>query len=219
MGIFDVIGPVMVGPSSSHTAGAARIGLFARCLLGRQPETAEIELHGSFAATGEGHGTHLALLAGLMGLATDDERIPEARNLAEEMDLEYRFLNADLGDVHPNTVRMRLKAGDSHLEIIASSVGGGRIQVSRIDGLSVDLDGEYATILLAYPDRPGWVSIVSALLANAQVNLASIKASRNQRGGQALMTIQCDQVPPQGTLDALRSLPGASWVRFIPALG
>lgn len=218
MGIFDIIGPIMVGPSSSHTAGAVRIGLLARTLFGRMPDRATLDLHGSFAATGEGHGTPLALLAGLLGFAPDDERIPEARLLAEEAGLAFGFGEDDFGEVHPNSVRIRMEGGQDTLEIHASSVGGGRIQVWDIDGFPVDLDGEYPTILMAYPDQPGWVAVTSALLANARVNIATIKAHRASRGGQALMAIQCDQVPPGGTLEALRALPDTAWVRFIPSL-
>lgn len=218
MGIFDIIGPVMVGPSSSHTAGAVRIGLFAGILLGEPVRKAEIALHGSFAATGEGHGTPLALLAGLLGFAPDDERIPEARHLAEEAGLAFSFEEADLGEVHPNSVRIQLEGASTTLGICASSVGGGRIRVWDLDGFEVDLDGDYATILMAYPDQPGWVAVTSALLANARVNIATIKAHRASRGGQALMEIQCDQVPPAGTLEALRALPDTAWVRFIPRL-
>ena len=129
MGIFDILGPVMVGPSSSHTAGAVRLGLFARALLGGLPRRAELALHGSFAATGEGHGTHLALLAGLLGLQPDDERIPEARALAESESLEARFTTVDLGEVHPNSVRFTLEGQTGALTLNGSSVGGGRIQM------------------------------------------------------------------------------------------
>lgn len=219
MGIFDVIGPVMVGPSSSHTAGAARIGLFARRLLGTQPVHAEIGLHGSFAATGEGHGTPLALLAGLLGLEPDDERIPHSDALAAERGLAYRFETLDLGEVHPNSVHLRLTGPDTTLEIAASSVGGGRIKVWDIDGFKVNLDGEYPTLLLAYPDRPGAVAVVSAILANAAINIATLKAHRTERGGQALMAVQLDEVPPTGVFDSLRHLPHFEQVRFIPALG
>ena len=219
MGIFDVIGPVMVGPSSSHTAGAARIGLFARRLLGAQPVRAEIGLHGSFAATGEGHGTPLALLAGLLGLEPDDERIPHSDTLAAERGLEYRFETLDLGEVHPNSVQLRLRAPETTLGICASSVGGGRIKVWDIDGFKVNLDGEYPTLLLVYPDRPGAVAVVSAILANAAINIATIKAHRTERGGQALMAVQLDEIPPTGVLDSLRHLPHFEQVRFIPALG
>ncbi len=219
MGIFDVIGPVMVGPSSSHTAGAARIGLFARRLLGTQPMRAEIGLHGSFAATGEGHGTPLALLAGLLGLEPDDERIPHSDTLAAEQGLEYRFETMDLGEVHPNSAQLRLAGPATTLEISASSVGGGRIKVWNIDGFKVNLDGEYPTLLLAYPDRPGAVAVVSAILANAAINIATLKAHRTERGGQALMAVQLDEVPPTGVFDSLRHLPHFEQVRFIPALG
>jgi L-serine dehydratase len=219
LGIFDIIGPVMVGPSSSHTAGAVRIGAFARLLLGTAPVRALIRLHGSFAATGEGHGTPLALLAGLMGLAPDDERIPQAEALAAERGLDYRFETADLGEVHPNSVALRLEAPGAALDLAASSVGGGRITVFAVDGFGVDLDGQYPTILLTYPDRPGAVAVVSALLANAALNIATIKAHRDARGGQALMTVELDTAPPASVLEALRCLPQFQQVRFIPALG
>ncbi len=218
MGIFDIIGPVMVGPSSSHTAGAVRIGAFARMLLGEQPRTAVIGLHGSFAATGEGHGTPLALLAGLLGLAPDDERIPQAAALARDWGLAVRFEDIDLGDVHPNSVRLQL-AADATLDLRASSVGGGRIMVWQVEDFSVDLDGQYPTLLLTYPDRPGAVAIVSAILANAGLNIATIKAHRTSRGGQALMTVELDLEPPAGVLESLRCLPQVEQVRFIPRLG
>lgn len=219
MGIFDILGPVMVGPSSSHTAGAVRLGLFARALLGGLPRKAELALHGSFAATGEGHGTPLALLAGLLGLQPDDERIPEARSLAEAGGLEARFAHTDLGEVHPNSVRFTLEGPQGRVALCGSSLGGGRIQVWELDGFPVELDGDYPTILMTYPDRPGWVAVVSALLAQAGLNIATIKAHRTSRGGLALLSIQCDQVPPEPTLGALRSLPDVVSVRFVPALG
>lgn len=219
MGIFDVIGPVMVGPSSSHTAGAVRIGLFARRLLNAEPVRADIGLHGSFAATGEGHGTPLALLAGLLGLNPDDERVPLSSTLAGERGLAYQFETEDLGEVHPNSVCLRLESAQSALEIHASSVGGGRIKIWNIDGFAVNLDGEYPTVLLIYPDRPGAVAVVSAILANATINIATLKAHRTERGGQALMAVQLDEVPPMGVIDSLRHLPHFEQVRFIPALG
>ena len=220
MGIFDIIGPVMVGPSSSHTAGAVRIGAFARRLLAEAPRAAVIGLHGSFAATGDGHGTPLALLAGLLGLAPDDEQIPEARALAVEQGLEFRFETVDLGDVHPNSVRLQLEgSGSARLALAASSVGGGRILVWNVDGFDTELDGEYPTILLSYPDRPGAVAIVSAILANAGMNIATIKAHRDARGGHALMAVELDGAPSEGVLEALRHLPQFEQVRIIPSLG
>ena len=218
MGIFDIIGPVMVGPSSSHTAGAVRIGAFARRLLGEEPRSARIGLHGSFAATGEGHGTPLALLAGLLGLEPDDEGIPAAREFALERGLAFTFEDEDLGEVHPNSVRLRLEGEAGPLEVRASSVGGGRIQVWDIDGFQVDLDGEYPTLLLVYPDRPGAVAIVAAILSNASLNIATLKAHRASRGGQALMAVELDLEPPADVINALRHLPQMDQLRFIPAL-
>jgi len=209
----------MVGPSSSHTAGAVRIGEFGRRLLGGEPEAAVIGLHGSFAATGEGHGTHLALLAGLLGLDPDDEGIPAAREIAQERGLRFRFEDVDLGQVHPNSVRLELEAEGATLRVQASSVGGGRIRVWDIDGFPVDLDGVYPTVLLAYPDRAGAVAMVTAILSNAGINIATLKAHRTARGGQALMAVQLDNVPTGSVLNAMRHLPGMDQVRFVPSLG
>lgn len=219
MGIFDIIGPVMIGPSSSHTAGAVRIGLFAHRLLGRKPSHARIELHGSFAATGEGHGTRLALLAGLLGLSPDDEQVPSADVLATQMCLDYHFEDVDLGDVHPNSVRIQLIADDVELEVCASSIGGARINIWSIDGFTMSLDGEYPTLLFVYPDRSGSVAVVSAILASATINIATMKVHRTARGGQALMAVQLDEAPSEDVLESMRHLPHFEQVRFIPALG
>lgn len=219
VGIFDVIGPVMVGPSSSHTAGAVRIGLLARRLLGCPPVEAVIGLHGSMAATGEGHGTPLALLAGLLGLSPDDERIPGADRLAEEQGLTFRFEEEDLGDVHPNSVRIRLVAADHRLNVCGSSIGGGRIRIWSIDGFPTALDGEFPTLLFVYPDRAGSVAVVSTILAEAAINIATMKVHRTSRGGQALMAVQLDEAPSDEVIDSLHRLPHFQQVRFIPALG
>ena len=219
MGILDIIGPVMVGPSSSHTAGAVRIGLFARRLLGCEPTEARIGLHGSMAATGEGHGTPLALLAGLLGFAPDDERIPRADQLARESGFAYHFEEEDLGEVHPNSVRIHLASGLTELEVCASSVGGGSISVWSIDGFSTRLDGEFPTLLFVYGDRPGSVAMVSAVLADAGLNIAAMKVHRTSRGGQALMAVQLDEPPTVDVLASLHALPHFEQVRFIPALG
>jgi L-serine dehydratase len=133
--LFDILGPVMVGPSSSHTAGACRLGLMGRGILGNTPEHATIRLHGSFAATGEGHGTHQALLGGLLGFSPDDLRIRTAYHEAEEAGLRYRFEEIDLGDdAHPNTAVLLLQRGDTTLEVQGASIGGGRILIGAIDG-------------------------------------------------------------------------------------
>jgi L-serine dehydratase len=219
MGIFDILGPVMVGPSSSHTAGAVRIGLFTRRLMGGLISEAVIGLHGSMAATGEGHGTPLALLAGLLGLSPDDERIPRSDQLAREQGLVCRFEEEDLGDVHPNSVHIHLSGPDTQLDVWGSSVGGGRINIWSVDGFPTSLDGEFPTLLLVYPDRSGSVAVVSAILANASINIATMKVHRMARGGQALMAVQLDEAPPENILESMRNLPHFQQVRFIPALG
>jgi len=219
VGIFDIIGPVMVGPSSSHTAGAVRIGQFGRLLLGEEPGKADIGLHGSFAATGEGHGTPLALLAGLLGMDPDDEGIPAAEEIARERGLAFAFEEADLGEVHPNSVRLRLRGEEAALDLCASSVGGGRIRVWSLDGFEVDLEGVYPTLLLSYPDRPGVLAMVTTILSNAGMNIATIKAHRDSRGGQALMTVELDHTPGAGVINALRHLPNMEQIRFVPRLG
>lgn len=218
MGIFDIIGPVMIGPSSSHTAGAVRIGLFAHRLLGRTPERAMIGLHGSFAATGEGHGTKLALLAGLLGLSPADEGVPEADELAARAGLEHRFEDIDLGNIHPNSVRFSLTCPGTELEVCASSTGGARIEVWSIDGFPTSLDGEFPTLLFVYPDRAGSVAIVSSILAEAAINIATMKVHRTSRGGQALIAVQLDEAPAPELLASLRCLPQFEQVRFIPSL-
>lgn len=220
MGLLDIIGPVMIGPSSSHTAGAVRLGNFARLVLGDEPRRAEIGLHGSFAATGHGHGTHLAILSGIMGLAPDDERIPRAKDLAGERGLEYSLASADLGDVHPNSACMMLygRNPERKADICGSSVGGGEIRIWRLDGFEVDLEGRYPTVVLAHADHPGVVAGISAVLAGRGLNIAGMKVHRTGRGGQALTTVELDQEPGEDVLARLRGLPEVERIRFVPSL-
>ena len=159
--LLDIIGPVMVGPSSSHTAGACRLGLLARCLVGGTPDRARIELHGSFARTGEGHGTDKAIVGGLMGFRPDDERIRDALGIAEREGLDYRFEKTTLGEeneVHPNTVRVTIERGDRSSVMVGSSLGAGRVLVTEIDGYPVEVTGNYHTIVLVAEDVPGSVA-------------------------------------------------------------
>jgi L-serine dehydratase len=217
--IFDIIGPVMVGPSSSHTAGAVRLGLVARALLGDTPQKAKIELHGSFARTGPGHGTDKALIAGLLGMDTADERIRGSFALAAEAGLAFEFLEADLGeDAHPNSVRFTLTAGDKTLEMSGASVGGGMIQITRLQGRSVQIRAELDTLILIADDRPGTINAVSGWLAAHQINIAFLRLKRDQRGGKAMMVIETDQNIPEALTRDLASLPWVHWVYQIPRL-
>ncbi len=156
MGLLDMIGPVMVGPSSSHTAGACRLALLARHLLGEKPKRVEFGLHGSFAKTGRGHGTHLALAAGVLGLRPDDERLKESLALAEREGVEVVFKEVELGDVHPNTVRMVLEGEKERLTVTGSSLGGGVVRVFEVDGFEVRITGAAPTLVVKNVDTPGW---------------------------------------------------------------
>lgn len=154
--IFDILGPVMVGPSSSHTAGAARIGMVARQLFGRQPEKAEVILHGSFAATGKGHGTDRALIAGLLGMMPDDMRIPDSYEVAKDMGMDFVMKNKNIKGAHPNTAQIIMEAeGVPQMKIQAHSIGGGRICVCKLDGIDVNFSGESCTLIIRNVDEPG----------------------------------------------------------------
>lgn len=210
--ILDIIGPVMVGPSSSHTAGACRLGLLARCLVGGTPERAHVELHGSFARTGEGHGTDKAIVAGLMGFRPDDDRIRTALDIAAREGLDYEFEKTTIADdVHPNTTRITVERGSRKAVMVGSSLGAGRILVTEIDGYPVEISGSYHTIVLVAEDVPGSVARIAALLADAHLNIATLKLTRKKRGGDAFMVIEIDEPPDEAVRDRIRAL---SWVRW-----
>jgi L-serine dehydratase len=212
--LLDIIGPVMVGPSSSHTAGACRIGLLARCLVGGTPHRARIELHGSFARTGEGHGTDKAIVGGLMGFRPDDERLRDALEIAEREGLDYRFEKTTLGedgDVHPNTVRITVERDRRTAVMVGSSLGAGRVLVTNIDGYPVEVTGNYHTVVLVAEDIPGSVARIAGILADHGLNIATLKLTRKERGGDAFMVIELDDEPGLDVRDQLRALP---WVRW-----
>lgn len=214
--LFDILGPVMVGPSSSHTAGACRLGLMARAILGATPEYARIQLHGSFAATGEGHGTHRAIVGGLVGIAPDDLRLREGYREAEAAGLRWDFEEVDLGEeAHPNTAIFHLRRGDDEVVVRGASVGGGRVEVTEIDGFPVALGGDYHTLVLLAHDEPGTIATVSGALSDAGVNLATMRVDRTGRHQDALMTIEADQPISEATMQAVDAFPWVHWVRRI----
>lgn len=213
--LLDIIGPVMVGPSSSHTAGACRLGLLARCLVGGTPEHARIELHGSFARTGEGHGTDKAIVGGLMGFRPDDERIRDALGIAEREGLDYRFEKTTLGEeneVHPNTVRITVERGARSTVMVASSLGAGRVLVTEIDGYPVEVTGNYHTIVLVAEDIPGSVARIATILAEDGINIATLRLTRKARGGDAFMVIEADEAPDEKVSADIGAL---HWVRWV----
>lgn len=192
--IFDILGPVMVGPSSSHTAGAVRIGNMARKLLGGEPKKAKIYLHGSFAETGIGHGTDRALVAGLLGIRPDDLEIPNSFELAKQQGLEFSFQRIQLRDAHPNTAILKLEDGEGHtLDMQASSVGGGRIRVDKLDGVDVGFTGTYNTLIIHNLDIYGTLAEVTRVLAEEAINIANMNMYRCQRWGEVLTVIETDQ--------------------------
>jgi L-serine dehydratase len=218
--ILDIIGPVMVGPSSSHTAGACRLGLLARGLVGGTPDTALLELHGSFARTGEGHGTDKALAAGLLGFRPDDARIRTALEIAEGEGLHYTFDKTTLSDnAHPNTVRITVERGSRRAMMTGSSLGAGRVLVTDIDGYPVEITGNFFTIVIIAEDVKGSVARVTRILADHEVNIATLRLSRKQRGGDAFMVIECDEDPGEGVRDEIRNLAWVRWAMRLPKVG
>ena len=216
--IFDILGPVMVGPSSSHTAGAARIGMVARQLFGRQPEKAAVYLHGSFAATGKGHGTDRALIAGLLGMKPDDMRIPDSFEIAAEEGMTFTIAPKEIREAHPNTAQVIMEAeGVAPMKIQAYSIGGGRIRVCEIDGIDVNFSGESNTLIIRNIDEPGRIKEVAVALSNAAINIATMQVFRDKRGGHAIMVVETDQIVPQETMDDLADKDGIIRVKFLLA--
>lgn len=216
LNVFDVIGPVMIGPSSSHTAGAVRLGRLSRMILGEEPKEADIFFHGSFAQTYRGHGTDLAVVAGLLGLSPADERIRDVWRLADARGLTVKFYTAKLGDVHPNTVKivMRGQTGAA-VTTIGSSIGGGQAVITRINSFAVEIAGDYFTILTCHRDRPGIVARVTQILAENDINIAQMRVSRSARGAEALMIIETDQAVPRMALDMIGNNDGVQYVKLI----
>lgn len=218
--IFDILGPVMVGPSSSHTAGAARIGLIARQLFGRRPDRVTVYLHGSFAATGKGHGTDRAIIAGLLGMKPDDMRIPHSFEEAKEEGMEFSIQSKEIREAHPNTAQIIMEAeGVKTLKIQAFSIGGGRIRVSKMDGIDVNFSGESNTLIVRNVDQPGRITEVAAALSKEEINIATMQVFRDKRGGFAVMVVETDQVVPEGAIRELESKEGIIKVIFLNVNG
>lgn len=215
MNLFDIVGPVMVGPSSSHTAGAAKIGNVCNKLMAEEIDSVEIYLHGSFASTGKGHGTDKALVGGLLGMSCDDIRLPNSFEIAKEKGLKFSISEIDLGDVHPNTAKIVMHGRTGHsLEVVACSIGGGRIQVCKLDGVKANFSGESATLIVHNVDQPGYITEVTSLLGKQHINIATMQLYRKNRGGEAVMVIECDDAVPKETIEALQSLDGILKVSY-----
>ncbi len=220
MDIFDIIGPVMIGPSSSHTAGAVRIGKIARKILGFPPVLADIGLAGSFALTYKGHGTDKALVAGILGMNPDDERIRTSLDLARERGLKFSFREVKIPRAHPNTVVIHL-AGDNGDEctVQGASIGGGNILINRLNGIDTAFSGQRDTLIIPHNDAPGTIASVTALLADSGINIGNFRLNRPNKGYQAVMTIEIDGTFNPVMTARLKALPNIINVVYLPAQG
>lgn len=220
MNVFDIIGPIMIGPSSSHTAGAVRLGRVAWKILDEQlPVKAVIELSGSFAQTYRGHGTDKALLAGIMGMHSWDDRIRDSLELATEAGIDYEFVKTNIPGAHPNTARIHLHGKDGAKAVVeGASIGGGNILVNRINGMEVAFSGQNNTILVRHHDRPGVIAAVTNFMAYSEVNIGNFRLARSKKGGDAIMTIEVDGNPPERLMEALKMLPHVTNVFLLKAL-
>jgi len=205
--VFDIIGPRMTGPSSSHTAGAVRLAHVVKHIVGKQIIEARITLYGSFAETGKGHGTDKALIAGLLGLFPDDPRIINAYELAREQGLVVLFAYSDEVMPHPNTARIHAICADEEVtEVVGESIGGGRIRITEINGLNVELSGDYPTLIVRYQDMPGVIAEVSHVLAQMKINIAFMRVFRHGKGEDAYMSLETDTPVTPEMQAAIRTL-------------
>lgn len=208
MNVFDIIGPVMIGPSSSHTAGAARIGYIARQLLQARPVAARIVLYGSFAKTYKGHGTDKALIAGILGMEPDDARLRFSPRIAAEEGLAVTLDTAEDTDLHPNTAVITLTDEQGNaMTVRGASIGGGNIVIDAINGMPVRISGQHPSLIVQHRDRPGVIAEVTDLLADRGVNICNFSLSRRQKGGEAVMTIEMDGGLDEALADRVRALP------------
>jgi len=205
--VFDIIGPVMIGPSSSHTAGAVRIGRVARQLFGRQPEHVDIHLYGSFAKTYKGHGTDVALVGGLLDYDTFDERIVHAFDHADQAGLSLDFYEEKEELEHPNTVRLVLRSGVEEMTLTGVSIGGGKIEITELNDYGLKLSGNGPAFFILHHDRYGAVATVASVLAEHEINISYMEVSRKVRGQTALMIIETDQSIPSEVAKEISKLP------------
>jgi L-serine dehydratase len=213
--VFNVLGPIMIGPSSSHTAGAVKVGYLARSIFKDKLEKAEIYLHGSFARTFKGHGTDRALVGGLLGFKPDDERIRDSLNIAKERGIEIEFHLSDLRGVHPNTAKMKLYGENKEMTIIGSSIGGSRIKIIQIDDYEVDFPGEMPTLWVLHKDEPGEVGIITSILGSYKLNIASMEVFRNKKGEVGSAIIELDHKVNDYVISHLKNMDDIYQVRYI----
>ena len=218
MGIFDIMGPVMIGPSSSHTAGPVKIANIARLIFNNKILTADIYFHGSFAETYSGHGTDRAVVGGLLGYSPDDKRIKKSLKIAKDKNIEINFHKIKLRNTHPNTILIKLKNNSKKLSIQGSSVGGGNIIIHKINNYKVNISAKFPTLWILHKDKPGIVGKVTSNLGEYNINIAYMQLCRKHRGKTASSIIELDHQVSDSILRDLENKEGIQKIRFIPAL-
>lgn len=215
--VFDMIGPIMIGPSSSHTAGVVRIARAAIQILGGQPESAEITFYNSFARTYEGHGSDRAILAGLMDFKTDDKRIKEAIELAGQAGIKYHFRSVgNASALHPNSIRLVLKKGNREVEVLGESKGGGIINIAEVNGFKADFSASLHTVIIFAGDVKGAIAFIANVLAQDDCNIATMSVSRKGKNDMACQVIEMDSGIRPVTFGYLKSLSWVKEVIYIP---
>ena len=215
---FDVIGPVMIGPSSSHTAGAARIGLAVNRILKGCVKKADITLYNSFAETGKGHGTDKALIGGILGFGADDSRLPDSFEYAHEAGLEFAFKMKSNSSYHPNTVTIKAENEERSVKVRASSVGGGSIRLNTVDQFALDVSGDLDIILVAHYDRPGVLADITTAMEEMSINIAEMHVSRERKGGEAVTVLEVDNGVTDEVREKIMSLDIVEDFLFIPKI-
>lgn len=215
--VFDMIGPVMIGPSSSHTAGVVRIARAAVKLLGGTPDTADITFYNSFARTYEGHGSDRAIIAGLLDFKTDDTRIKDALDIAKTQGLVYHFKSVgNASTMHPNTIKLNIKKGDHSLEVVGESRGGGLINIAEVNGFKADFSANLHTLIITAADVKGSVAFIADVLAHDDCNIATMSVSRKGKNDLAGLVIEMDSGLKDVTLAYLKSLSWVKQIIYIP---
>ncbi|MEG0286983.1 MAG: L-serine ammonia-lyase, iron-sulfur-dependent subunit beta [Vagococcus sp.] len=211
--VFDIIGPVMIGPSSSHTAGAARIGKVVRQIFGEQPEKVDLYLYESFAKTYRGHGTDIALVGGLLDMNPDDERLSDSLKIAYEAGMDVAFIPKPEKADHPNSVKIVVKKGERTMTCTGISIGGGAIQISEINGFKINLDMSTPTYITVHQDKPGIVAKVTSILSEHKINISTMTVTRESKGEKAIMIIEVDE-RIEGLTCHLKDIDGVDEVSF-----
>ncbi|WP_426457078.1 L-serine ammonia-lyase, iron-sulfur-dependent subunit beta [Staphylococcus cohnii] len=213
--VFDIIGPTMVGPSSSHTAGAVRIGLVAKDLFNEIPKQVDIYLYGSFMETYKGHGTDVALVGGLLGYDTDDDRIQKSLETAEEIGMKVNFIEMAEERSHPNTAIINMRDGEKKISVEGVSIGGGKIEVVAINGFSIAISGNYPALLVFHKDTFGTIGRVANILGDSSINVGSMQVSRKEKGDQALMTCELDDAINDEIIEKIKNVDGVVTVSLM----